>query len=982
MKRLFTLIIATVLFSFAVFSQTKGVLDSTVTVKFSGTTPEKFLKDHYDDYDTDDNPLHVSKYFWEADGWSDLGEINYGYDVNGNLILYENYKTVEVPEGTLPPDVKEQNSFNAGNDIVEKTEYKNRFEGTAMDVSWVKNMKYDYSYSNDLLDTVYVSTYLRYWQGVKKAGYDYDDYDHLISESVYNWYPEVKVRTYEGLYSENPDASTIYAWTAYRVSQSATMDDLADIVVDSRATVLNVYINNGTDDERYNLHGVGGKTLEDIFNGDNDEKETVDISQLRQDYSEWFKTIENDNLTLIKCNVKAGRAFDVDEVVEINNELYSRSADGPVYENTTYLVKGAATMDDLAQVYLPDDIDWVNVYVQDPDDPNAPVENLHLYGYEGQTLKYLLETENIDLDSLTHKYVEWFEDKDGNKKLVKLNIKGIKQLHGVGTVEVYEKLYNSGQTNDYENTAYDVHDNAVMDDLSAYVIAGDVDWLSVYTNDGTKDIRYNLHGVAGKTLKEALEGSNDEGKSIPLDSLRHDYSEWFTDGSTGRHVLISLNIKAVNDLGPTPMVKETGNLYNYGSSEYKSTAYLVNNAATPDDLKAYTLSDDVVVLNVYVKTNLGLNERYDLHGVAGKTLDVALTADGNDEKIDIDYTTLRDNYREWFKDQSGKLVFVNLNIKAVEIIAPQPVVITDSLFTQSDSKIFSNVAYFVKSYATEDDLAKYVIAKDVEYLDVYYTDANGDKASTSLHGVAGKTLKDALSASGNDEGIDIDISTLRDNYVEWFIDMDKKTKLVKLNLKSVKQKNKGIDNLIQKTEYTYSGDLKATKIVTRYDDDGKPTGIREETDYAYYDSGYLKEEKTYISIDGGPWTGKDKYEYAYNDKGKLKTIAYYEYTGSDYELVTEETYYYSDDTPTFIRKDAAAVSTRVYPNPATDVLNISVKDLNAFEYKVYDMSGTQVLNGYSTNATAIINVSDLDRGIYMVKITSEGKSFTGKFVKK
>jgi len=683
---------------------------------------------------------------------------------------------------------------------------------------------------------------------------------------------------------------------------------------------------------------------------------------------------------LIKCNVKAGRAFEVDEVVEINDDLYSRSADGTVYENTTYLVKGAATMDDLAQVTFPADIDWVNVYVQDSDDANAPVVNLHFFGYEGQTLKYLLENEGIDLDSLTHKYVEWFEDKNGKKKLVKLNIKGIKQLHGVGTVEVYEKLFNTGETNDYENTAYDVHDNAVMDDLSAYVIAGNVNSLSVYTNNGTDNITYDLHGVADKTLKAVLEGDNTEGKVIPLASLRHDYREWFTDGSTGRQVLIKMNIKAVDDLGPTPMVKVTGDLYNYGSNEYRSTAYLVNKDATSDDLKSYTLSDDVEILNVYVKTDDDQYERYNLHGVAGKTLDVALTAGGNDEKIDVDISKLRDNYYEWFRDENGKLVFVNLNIKAVEIIAPEPVVITDTLFSQSDSKIFSNVAYFVKGYATEDDLAQYVVAQDVEYLDVYYTDANGDKSSVSLHGVAGKTLKDALSASGNDEGIDIAISSLRDNYVEWFIDKDKKAKMVKLNLKSVKQKNTGIDNVIRKTEYTYSGDQKVTKTVTNYDDEGQPTGIREKTGYSYL-SGYLWEEETSISTDGNTWTEKDKYVYSYNAKGKLKTISYYEYTGSSYELITEENYYYSDDTPTFIRRDAV-VSTRVYPNPATDVLNISVKDLNTFEYEIYDMSGAQVLNGFSSNASVTVNVSDLNRGIYMVKITGRGKSFTGKFVKK
>jgi len=206
--------------------------------------------------------------------------------------------------------------------------------------------------------------------------------------------------------------------------------------------------------------------------------------------------------------------------------------------------------------------------------------------------------------------------------------------------------------------------------------------------------------------------------------------------------------------------------------------------------------------------------------------------------------------------------------------------------------------------------------------------------------------------------------------------------LVRLNLKSVKQKNTGLTNLIQKTEFTYSGGSKATKVVTRYDEDEQPTGLRTKTEYTY-SGGELITEETFTGTDGINWTEKDKYVYVFDDKGVLRVVEYYEYSvsTSSYELITKEFMHYSDDTPTFIRPDKE-ISTRMFPNPAVNVLNVSVKDINAFEYKVYSLNGTLVKDGFANSSSAVINVSDLNRGIYMIQIIGEGKSFTSKFVKK
>ncbi|MEG1027018.1 MAG: T9SS type A sorting domain-containing protein, partial [Flavobacterium sp.] len=70
----------------------------------------------------------------------------------------------------------------------------------------------------------------------------------------------------------------------------------------------------------------------------------------------------------------------------------------------------------------------------------------------------------------------------------------------------------------------------------------------------------------------------------------------------------------------------------------------------------------------------------------------------------------------------------------------------------------------------------------------------------------------------------------------------------------------------------------------------------------------------------------------------------------------------------------------MYPNPTTDVLNISSKNgLNASEVRITDLSGkvVKVQKEIST-----INVSDLASGTYLIDITTKEGKATSKFIKK
>lgn len=68
----------------------------------------------------------------------------------------------------------------------------------------------------------------------------------------------------------------------------------------------------------------------------------------------------------------------------------------------------------------------------------------------------------------------------------------------------------------------------------------------------------------------------------------------------------------------------------------------------------------------------------------------------------------------------------------------------------------------------------------------------------------------------------------------------------------------------------------------------------------------------------------------------------------------------------------------VYPNPANDFLHITTAINGMKNIAIYDVVGKEVLN--TTTANEVINVASLNTGVYLVKITEEGKTATRKLV--
>jgi len=77
----------------------------------------------------------------------------------------------------------------------------------------------------------------------------------------------------------------------------------------------------------------------------------------------------------------------------------------------------------------------------------------------------------------------------------------------------------------------------------------------------------------------------------------------------------------------------------------------------------------------------------------------------------------------------------------------------------------------------------------------------------------------------------------------------------------------------------------------------------------------------------------------------------------------------------------SAKTLNIYPNPATDVLNIDNKTGQSIsEIAVYSVSGMRVKQARNTQTS--IAVSDLQSGVYFVKIRIGNEVQNFKFIKK
>lgn len=79
-------------------------------------------------------------------------------------------------------------------------------------------------------------------------------------------------------------------------------------------------------------------------------------------------------------------------------------------------------------------------------------------------------------------------------------------------------------------------------------------------------------------------------------------------------------------------------------------------------------------------------------------------------------------------------------------------------------------------------------------------------------------------------------------------------------------------------------------------------------------------------------------------------------------------------------EETAQKDITVRPNPATDNFELVLAENTPAQVQLFNIVGQMVYNQTTTESTVNVNVSDLKAGIYMLKVSQNGKSYTSKVV--
>lgn len=78
-------------------------------------------------------------------------------------------------------------------------------------------------------------------------------------------------------------------------------------------------------------------------------------------------------------------------------------------------------------------------------------------------------------------------------------------------------------------------------------------------------------------------------------------------------------------------------------------------------------------------------------------------------------------------------------------------------------------------------------------------------------------------------------------------------------------------------------------------------------------------------------------------------------------------------------KDVLASKLNIYPNPAQDYIQIDSKDVQISSVQMYSLIGQEVISGKSL-VNDRLDISSLNRGVYLLRINSESGSLTKKII--
>ena len=142
------------------------------------------------------------------------------------------------------------------------------------------------------------------------------------------------------------------------------------------------------------------------------------------------------------------------------------------------------------------------------------------------------------------------------------------------------------------------------------------------------------------------------------------------------------------------------------------------------------------------------------------------------------------------------------------------------------------------------------------------------------------------------------------------------------------------------------------------------------------DGGLTWTKMTYYNFEGGPWEqlqadgNLQHLEVVFRDInfGLSGGFSHVNDPNDPDSAFTQGIYKYVDQADVSIA-DESIEGLSVYPNPASDFVKVSTENAALQNIAIFDITGKEVINLNLSENNANINVSGLDNGIYLMKIT-------------
>jgi YD repeat-containing protein len=136
-------------------------------------------------------------------------------------------------------------------------------------------------------------------------------------------------------------------------------------------------------------------------------------------------------------------------------------------------------------------------------------------------------------------------------------------------------------------------------------------------------------------------------------------------------------------------------------------------------------------------------------------------------------------------------------------------------------------------------------------------------------------------------------------------------------------------------------------------------------------------EIQYSYRNNGNWVTGSKEMYAYNTDNTLKAKLTQTFDGSSWNNFARDLYFYKGGATSL--RDIKNNSIKIYPNPTNGKFTIELGDIEPSAIIITDIMGKQV---YTTRSSGDLDIdlTNLQKGIYLVNINSGAKSSTQKIV--